>query len=108
METRGVNDGKGFMFIDHRGNICPSGFLQVPAGNVRTDDMADTYRNAPLFRDLRDPAKLKGMCGRCEFADLCGGSRARAMGVHGDYLGEDPLCAFVQAQSAPAEAVTVH
>lgn len=102
VETRGVNDGKGFMFVDHRGNICPSGFLQIPGGNVRTDSLADVYRKAAIFRDLRDPSLLKGRCGRCEFADLCGGSRARAMGVHGDYLGEDPLCASVQAEHAEA------
>jgi len=103
VQTRGVNDGKGFMFVDHRGNICPSGFLQLPAGNVRTSNVGRVYREAPLFRDLRNPSKLGGLCGRCEFSDLCGGSRARAMGVHGDYLGEDPLCAFVRAaHAAPA------
>ena len=104
VETRGVNDGKGFMFIDHLGNICPSGFLQVPGGNVRTDDVADVYRNSTLFRSLRDPSALRGACGACEFADLCGGSRARAMGVTGNYLGEDPLCAHVRASTAAASA----
>lgn len=106
VETRGVNDGKGFMFIDHRGNICPSGFLQIPAGNVRTDTVAEVYRDAELFRQLRDPSLLQGRCGRCEFADLCGGSRARAMGVHGNYLAEDPLCASVQAEHAAAAAAS--
>lgn len=106
VETRGVNDGKGFMFIDHRGNICPSGFLQIPAGNVRTDQVAEVYRNAALFRQLRDPSLLRGRCGRCEFADLCGGSRARAMGVHGNYLAEDPLCASVQAEHAAAASAS--
>ena len=99
VETRGVNDGKGFMFIDHLGNVCPSGFLQVPAGSVRTARVADLYRHSGLFRSLRDPAALQGRCGRCEFADLCGGSRARAMGVSGNYLADDPLCALVAAQT---------
>lgn len=92
--TRGVNDGKGFLFIDHLGNVCPSGFLQIPAGNVCQDDVGTVYRDAPLFRTLRDCSALEGRCGRCEFADLCGGSRARAMGVTGNYLAEDPLCAL--------------
>lgn len=92
LETRGVNDGKGFMFIDHVGHICPSGFLQLAAGNVRTDSLAGVYRDAPLFRELRDPAALRGRCGRCRYADLCGGSRARAYGVNGSYLADDPLC----------------
>lgn len=100
METRGVNDGKGFLFIDHRGNLCPSGFLQIPAGNVRTERIAETYRDAPLFRALRDPSALEGRCGRCRYADLCGGSRARAYGVSGSYLADDPLCALTEAEIA--------
>ncbi|GMU39350.1 MAG: mycofactocin radical SAM maturase [Chloroflexota bacterium] len=89
---QGVNDGKGFLFIDHRGNLCPSGFLQLSAGNVRTDPIASVYRESPLFRSLRDPSQLTGRCGRCTFAELCGGSRARAFATSGDYLGDDPLC----------------
>ena len=92
VQTRGVNDGKGFVFIDHLGGICPSGFLQIPAGNVRTDSLVDVYRHSGLFRSLRDPAALQGACGRCEYSDLCGGSRARAYGVTGNYLADDPLC----------------
>jgi radical SAM protein len=99
--TKGVNDGKGFMFIDHLGNICPSGFLQMPAGNVRSDDVATVYRSSSLFRALRDPSALQGRCGGCEFAELCGGSRARAMGVRGNYLAEDPLCRFIDPEAAP-------
>lgn len=104
VETRGVNDGKGFMFIDHLGNICPSGFLQVPGGNVRQDDVGEVYRDSSLFRSLRDPAALKGLCGQCEFADLCGGSRARAMGVTGNYLADDPLCASVALAASSARS----
>ncbi len=92
LRTQGVNDGKGFLFIDHVGNLCPSGFLQIPAGNVRADRVTDVYRHAPLFTGLRDTAALTGRCGRCTFAELCGGSRARAFAATGDVLGDDPLC----------------
>jgi len=92
MRTQGVNDGKGFLFIDHRGNLCPSGFLQTPAGNTRIDSIATVYRTSSLFRSLRDPSALTGRCGRCTFAELCGGSRARAFATTGSYLGDDPLC----------------
>ena len=103
VQTRGVNDGKGFMFIDHLGNVCPSGFLQVPGGNVRRDSLVEVYRHAEVFRALRDPAALTGRCGQCAYADLCGGSRARAYGVTGSYLGDDPLCTIgpVPRQEAP-------
>lgn len=104
VQTRGVNDGKGFLFIDHLGNLCPSGFLQTVGGNVRTHSLVDVYRDAPLFRALRDPSALRGRCGRCRFADLCGGSRARAFGVSGSYLDEDPLCALPESVIAPDPA----
>jgi radical SAM protein len=93
--TKGVNDGNGFLFISHTGEIHPSGFLPVCAGNVRDDDVVDIYRNHPIFKDLRNPDKLKGRCGVCEYRDICGGQRGRAYGVTGDYLETDPACAYV-------------
>jgi len=92
--TKGVNDGNGFLFISHVGDIQPSGFLPITAGNVRVDDLVDVYRNAPLFKDLRDVTKLKRRCGICEYRDVCGGQRGRAFGVTGDYLETDPACAY--------------
>jgi AdoMet-dependent heme synthase len=93
--ARGVNDGDGFMFISHVGKIYPSGFLPVPAGNIRRDDLVDVYRNSELFRQLRDRSQLKGKCGVCEFRPVCGGSRARAYAMTGDYLEAEPFCAHV-------------
>lgn len=94
LSPKAVNAGKGFVFIDHLGDICPSGFLPLPAGNIRKDALASVYRDAPLFNDLRDAAKLKGKCGWCEFAEVCSGSRARAYAVTGDYLASEPFCAY--------------
>jgi AdoMet-dependent heme synthase len=93
--ARGVNDGDGFLFVSHTGDIYPSGFLPVKAGNIRDDDLVDTYRNAPLFRSLRDRTQLKGKCNVCEYRPVCGGSRARAYAVTGDYLEAEPFCAHV-------------
>jgi AdoMet-dependent heme synthase len=95
--ARNVNDGAGFLFVSHTGDIMPSGFLPVPAGNVRSDRLAQVYRDAPLFRDLRDRSLLRGKCGVCEFRPLCGGSRARAHAVTGDWLAEEPYCAYQPA-----------
>ena len=92
--AKGVNDGNGLVFIDHVGNIMPSGFLPLSAGNVRTDDLVGVYRHHPMFRELRDPEKLRGKCGRCEYRALCGGSRSRAYAMTGDYLGEEPCCLY--------------
>lgn len=90
-----VNAARGFVFISHTGTVHPSGFLPLPAGTVRREPLARIYRSSPLFRDLRDPAKLRGRCGACEFASVCGGSRSRAFASTGDPLAEDPLCSYV-------------
>ncbi len=99
---RAVTDGNGFLFIDHVGQICPSGFLPMPAGSVRRDDLVAVYREHPLFIALRDPERLGGRCGRCEYRDRCGGSRARAWALTGGPLAEDPGCAYVPAGSSAA------
>lgn len=78
---RGLNDGKGFVFISHRGDVFPSGFLPFAAGSIREQSLSAIYRESPLFRDLRDTSKLEGKCGACEFKHICGGiarSRLRA------------------------------
>jgi radical SAM protein with 4Fe4S-binding SPASM domain len=95
----GVRDGNGILFISHTGDICPSGFLEVPAGNVRTANIVDVYREAPLFLQLRDADGFHGRCGRCEYRWMCGGSRARAYSASGgDPLAEDPLCEYEGAR----------
>lgn len=90
--ARGVNDGDGFMFVSHTGELYPSGFLPKSAGNVRTHDLVDVYRNSSLFTRLRDRTLLRGKCGVCEYRPVCGGSRARAFAVTGDPLASEPFC----------------
>jgi AdoMet-dependent heme synthase len=91
---RGINDGKGFVFISHLGEVFPSGFLPISAGNVRTQSLAELYRHSPLFVGLRDTANLKGKCGVCEFREVCGGSRARSYALTGDIFAEEPCCVW--------------
>jgi AdoMet-dependent heme synthase len=92
--TRRVNDGKGFLFVSHMGNVYPSGFLPIHAGNIRETPLSDIYRNSPIFKSLRDTSKLEGKCGACEYKEICGGSRARAYAVTGDPLAQEPCCIF--------------
>jgi radical SAM protein len=94
----GVRDGHGIMFVSNTGEICPAGFLPLTVGNVRTDRVADIYRNAPVFRQLHDPAQFEGRCGYCEYHTLCGGSRARAFAATGNPLASDPFCQFVPGE----------
>jgi radical SAM protein with 4Fe4S-binding SPASM domain len=91
---RSVNDGNGFVFIDHLGEICPSGFLPSPCGNVRTESLIDVYRQHELFRRLRNADALLGKCGRCAFRAACGGSRSRAFAATGAVMASDPLCIY--------------
>lgn len=92
--TRRVNDGKGFLFISHVGNVYPSGFLPIHAGNIRETPLAEIYRNAPIFKALRDTSRLEGKCGACEYKEICGGSRARAYALTGDPLAQEPCCTY--------------
>jgi radical SAM protein len=94
---RRVGDGNGFVFIDHVGNICPSGFLPAPRGNIRTASLGDVYRIDELFMRLRDANALREKCGRCGFREICGGSRARAFAATGAVMASDPLCAYEPA-----------
>jgi radical SAM protein len=100
LPKRAVNAGDGFMFIDHLGDICPSGFLPVRRGNIREDSLAEVYRHDELFRGLRDHSKLKGKCGVCEYREVCGGSRARSWAVTGDAWASDESCAYEPARAA--------
>ena len=94
---RGVNEGKGFVFISHIGDVFPSGFLPLKAGNVKHESLGEIYRSSDLFTSLRNSSNLKGKCGLCEFRDLCGGSRARAWSMTGDVFASDPLCTYMPA-----------
>jgi radical SAM protein with 4Fe4S-binding SPASM domain len=91
---KGVNDGKGFVFINHKGEVYPSRFLPLSAGNVTTQPLSDVYCNSPLFVSLRDSSRLKGKCGRCPARNVCGGSRARAYAMTGDLFAAEPCCAY--------------
>ena len=92
---RGLNDGKGFVFVSHTGEVFPSGFMPLSGGNIRQLELAAIYRESPLFLSLRDTAKLEGKCGVCEFKEICGGSRARAYALTGNPNAEEPCCSYI-------------
>jgi radical SAM protein with 4Fe4S-binding SPASM domain len=86
--------GKHYCRITPSGDVTPCPYLPVPAGNLRRTSFAELWSGSPVLGDLRDPARLGGRCGACEFRDLCGGCRCRAYATFGDYLAEDPACAW--------------
>ncbi|MDK2384120.1 MAG: radical SAM/SPASM domain-containing protein [Candidatus Korarchaeota archaeon] len=92
--TTGTRDGKGVLFVARNGLVYPSGFLPLPVGNVRTERLATIYRQSPVLRGLRSGELLQGKCGKCEYRDICGGSRARAYAYTGNPYAEDPACPY--------------
>ena len=102
---RGLNDGKGFVFISHTGEVFPSGFMPLSAGNMRQQELAEIYCHSPLFQGLRDTSKLEGKCGACEFKEICGGSRARAYALTGNPYGEEPCCSYIPKTYVPAPLI---
>lgn len=87
-------EGEGLMYIGADGTLQPSARLPLPLGNARQEDVFDTYHDSHVLCALRDPGQLHGKCGRCEYADVCGGDRARAQALTGDPLGPDPACVY--------------
>jgi radical SAM protein with 4Fe4S-binding SPASM domain len=95
--TVSTRDGKGIVFVAYDGEVYPAGFLPLGLGNVREQPLSEIYRDTPLLRQIR-AAEFSGRCGRCPYADLCGGSRARAYAASGDPLGEDPACPYLPSR----------
>jgi radical SAM protein len=89
-----INAGRGFVFISHTGEVFPSGFMPISAGNVRDKSLIEIYRTDELLTGLRDPDLLGGKCGQCEYRSLCGGSRSRAYGLTGDAYAAEPWCSY--------------
>ena len=101
--TTATRDGKGIVFIAHNGEVYPAGFLPHGLGNVRSEKIAEIYQDNPLLKDIRS-SNFSGRCGYCEYADLCGGSRARAYAATGDALSEDPACPY-QPKAGPLSLI---
>ncbi len=92
--TSGCMAGTGFCFVSRYGEVNTCGYMPVKAGNIREQPFKEIWENSKLFNDLRDRDNLKGKCGACEYRMLCGGCRARAYARTGDYLAEEPYCAY--------------
>ncbi len=93
--TRGCLGGITFCFISHTGDVQPCGYFDMQLGNVKEQPFSQIWTESNVFNDLRDYSKLKGKCGACEFRGVCGGCRARALANTGDYMQEEPYCAYV-------------
>lgn len=102
--TRGCLAGDGYCFVSYQGDVTPCGYFPVVAGNIRQQSLREIYVESPLFRSLRDLEGYGGKCGVCEFLRICGGCRARAYSLTGDYLAEEPYCIYEPRQVAEVRA----
>jgi radical SAM protein with 4Fe4S-binding SPASM domain len=95
--TKGCLGGQGFAFVSHTGKAQICGFLDLEAGDIRASgfDFRKVWEESDLFKSLRDPQKYEGKCGLCEYLAVCGGCRARAHAVSGNYLAEEPFCVYL-------------
>ncbi|MEF8781170.1 MAG: radical SAM protein, partial [Haloferacaceae archaeon] len=89
--------GNGFVFVSHTGEVYPSGFMPLSAGNVRETPLPEIYQESPTMQKLRDRESFNGPCGSCPMTAECGGSRSRAYAATGDPVGSDPLCPWAVA-----------
>ena len=101
--SKGCIAGQLICLIDVDGNVLPCSYFPKPAGNVRETSFKEIWEGSELFKDLRDFKKYKGKCGSCEFVNVCGGCRARAYSVYGDYLEEEPFCSYIPRKIGKAE-----
>ncbi len=97
--TRGCLAGSGVCFVSHRGEVFPCGYLPAAAGDLKRQAFRDVWENSEVFHLLRDTGNLKGKCGVCEYRNICEGCRARAYAATGDYLAEEPFCAYIPRAS---------
>lgn len=96
--TKGCLGGSGFCFVSSTGDVYPCGYLPALAGNIKEKPFKMIWEKSKVFNDLRDPGKLKGKCGICEYKMVCSGCRARAYAATGDYLEEEPFCMYVPSE----------
>jgi len=101
--AKGCLAGQLISLIDVDGNVLPCSYFPLAAGNIREKSFKEIWQRSELFHDLRNFKAYKGRCGSCEYVNVCGGCRARAYAVSGDYMAEEPYCTYVPARMKKAQ-----
>jgi AdoMet-dependent heme synthase len=103
----GCPAGTHYMGIRPNGDVTPCPYLPVFAGTLRNSSLAELWTSSELFADIRRRTSLGGRCGECEMNGHCGGCRARAYGMTGDLMAEDPLCTHTPGTFAGSPLLTI-
>jgi radical SAM protein with 4Fe4S-binding SPASM domain len=93
--SKGCIAGQLICLINVDGDVFPCSYFPKSAGNVKVQSFQEIWEDSELFKELRDFKKYKGRCGSCEYINVCGGCRARAYSLHGDFLEEEPFCNYM-------------
>jgi radical SAM protein with 4Fe4S-binding SPASM domain len=97
--SRGCLAGLGVLFVGHQGDVFPCGYLPINCGNVLEQNLSDIWRNNEDLRQMRNSESLDGKCGICGYREVCGGCRGRAFAATGNYMAEEPFCAYIPPQA---------
>lgn len=92
--SKGCLAGQLICLIDVDGNVLPCSYFPLAAGNIRTQSFQEIWEQSELFAKLRDFSAYTGNCGHCEYLNVCGGCRARAYAMDGDYMAGEPFCSW--------------
>ncbi len=101
--AKGCLAGQLICLIDVDGNVLPCSYFPKSAGNVFAQPFREIWDNSELFLQLRDFKGYGGNCGRCEYVSVCGGCRARAYAMTGDYLAQEPFCSYQPRKTTTAD-----
>ena len=102
--SKGCLAGQLISLIDVDGNVLPCSYFPMAAGNIREKSFKEIWERSELFQDLRNFKAYKGRCGTCEYVNVCGGCRARAYAVTGDYMAEEPYCTYIPLKMRKQES----
>jgi radical SAM protein with 4Fe4S-binding SPASM domain len=99
--TKGCLGGQSFAFVSHIGKVQICGFLDIECGDVRSADFdfKTIWETSKVFQEMRNVDGYHGKCGICEYRNVCGGCRARAYNITGDYLDSEPFCSYTPRES---------
>ena len=98
--TKGCLAGLGVLFVGHQGDVFPCGYLPVNCGNVLEEKLSQVWHGSKDLARMRNSSELEGKCGLCGYREVCGGCRGRAYAATGNYMAEEPFCAYI-----PPEAI---
>lgn len=94
-QSKGCLAGLAVLFVNHRGDVYPCGYLPVQCGNILDRRLSHVWDESKDLARMRDVAALEGKCSLCGYKQVCGGCRARAFAATGNYMAEEPFCAYV-------------